>query len=104
MRQTDIAERIHQQAGISEKEAAKLLDRILELLMTTLQKRESITILGFGKSTIRSKVPRTGRNFSTGESVRLPARRVVPFRPSPFLTTAMNSVQAEQKEAVTPTE
>src|ERR1700741_3309838 len=53
MRKLDIARRVHQEAGISEEEAATLLEWILELFKTTLQKGEPITIPGFGKLTVR---------------------------------------------------
>ena len=100
MRKADIAMRLHQAAGISEKEAATLLEWILELLKTTLQTGEPITIPGFGRFRVRSKVPRTGRNFKTGEALIIPARRVVSFHPSLLLKTEMNSVSAEHQEAV----
>jgi integration host factor subunit alpha len=103
MRKLDIATRIHREARISEDEAATLLEWILELLKTTLQKGEPITIPGFGKFTVRSKAPRTGLNFRTGESIVISARKVVTFHSSPLLTKEMNSVQAERQEAVTRT-
>ena len=93
MRKTDIAQRIHQEAGISEPEAATLLEWILALLKTTLQKEDPITIPGFGKLTVRSKLPRKGTNPRTGEALMISARRVVTFRPSALLTTDMNFVQ-----------
>ena len=100
MQKADIARRIHQQAGISETQAAKLLDQILELLKITLQAGEPITISGFGKFTVRSKGARQGRNPRTGEAVMISARRVVSFRPSLVLKTEMNSVLADRQEAV----
>ena len=104
MRKKDIARRMHQQGGISKKEAATLLDWILELLKATLQIGEAITIHGFGKFTVRSKPPRKGRNPRTGEETMISARRVVTFRASSLLTTEMNAVRAKQQEAVTSTE
>jgi len=96
MRKVDIARRIHQQAGISGNEAAKLLDGTLEILASILRTGEPITIFGFGKFTVRSRPPRKGRNPSTGEAIMISARKVVTFRPSALLTTDMNSVQKEQ--------
>lgn len=100
MRKADIARRIHQQTGLSEKEAAKLLDEILEILAATLRKGDPITILWFGKFTVRRKLPRKGWNFKTGESLIIPARRVVTFRPSALLTADINCSKGQQ-EAVT---
>jgi integration host factor subunit alpha len=100
MQKADIARHIHQQAGISETEAATLLECVLELLKATLQKGEPITIQGFGKFAVRSKRPRQGRNPRTGEAVMISARRVVTFHPSLLFKTEMNSVPAERQESV----
>ena len=103
MRKADIARRIHQEAGVSEVEAATLLEWILELLKTTLQKGEPVSIYNFGVFTVRNKAPRRGRNPRTGKEVMISPRRVVTFRASPHLKTEVNSVQAEQQDAVTQT-
>jgi len=103
MQKIDIAKRIHREAGISEEEAATLLDWILELLKTTIQKGEPVSIVNFGVFTVRNKAPRRGRNPGTGEAVMISPRRVVTFRASAHFKTQVNSVQAEQQEAVTRT-
>jgi integration host factor subunit alpha len=96
MRKTEIAKRIHQEAGISEEEAATLLNWVFDLFKATLQKGEPITILGFGKFTVRSKLPRKGRNPRTGEPIMISARRVVTFRAGPHLKTEINSFQRQE--------
>ena len=103
MQKVDIATRIHQQAGISMEEAAKVLDWILELCKTTLQAGEPIAIAGFGKFTVRHKRARRGRNPRTGDAVMISARRVVTFHASNLLKTYMNSLPAEEREGRTDT-
>jgi integration host factor subunit alpha len=98
MEKSTIAKRIHEAAGISESKAATLLDWILEFLTTTLQKGEPIAIQAFGKWTVRSKLPRKGRNPRTGEAMLISARKVVAFRPSAHLKAEVNAVQAEEQE------
>ena len=93
-----IARHIHQQAGISETEAAQLLDYVLELLKTTLQAGAQITIYGFGRFTVLSKRARQGRNPRTGEAVMISARRVVTFHPSVLFRREMNGVTAERQK------
>ncbi|RPH80568.1 MAG: integration host factor subunit alpha [Nitrospiraceae bacterium] len=100
MQKREIARHIHQQAGISEREAAKVLECVLELLKTTLQNGEPIAIQGFGKFTVRDKRSRPGRNLQTGEALMISARRVVTFHPSLLFTTEMNSISAERQDAV----
>src|SRR5690349_19063053 len=94
MQKIEIAQRIHQEAGIPLEESAELLDWILDLLKTTLQKGEPITIMNFGRLSIRSKQPRPGRNPRTGEPIMIGARRVVTFRASDHLTAEMNEAGA----------
>jgi integration host factor subunit alpha len=99
MQKKDIAHRIHQAAGISEQEAARLLDWILDLFKATLQQGEPILIQNFGTFKVRAKAPRIGRNPRTGEGITIAARRVVTFRPSPQFKTEINAVRAEPQEA-----
>jgi integration host factor subunit alpha len=91
MRKADIARSIHQQAGVSEAEAADLLERVLGLLMSTLQRGEPIIITGFGRFTVRMKQPRKGRNPRTGEVLIVPGRKVVTFRPSALWKAELNA-------------
>ena len=99
MRKTDIAQRIHQEAGISEQEAAWLLNWILELIKSTLQQGEPVSIARFGVFTVRTKAPRKGRNPRTGEEIMISPRRAVTFRASAQLKAAVSAVQAEQQTA-----
>jgi integration host factor subunit alpha len=82
MRKVEIAHRMHQAAGIPEEQAATLVDWVLQLFKSTLQQGEPISIAKFGVFTVRSKVPRRGRNPRTGEEIMISPRRVVVFRAS----------------------
>jgi integration host factor subunit alpha len=91
MKKADIAKSIHEQAGISETQAADLLEWVLALLTSTLHQGEPIIITGFGKFTVRSKGPRTGRNPRTGEAIIIPGRKVVTFHPSALWKAELNA-------------
>jgi integration host factor subunit alpha len=82
MTKADIARSIHRQAGVSETDAAELLERILELLRSTLRQGEPIIIARFGKFTVRKKEQRKGRNPRTGEAMTIPGHKAITFRPS----------------------
>src|SRR5215510_12477744 len=95
MRKLDIAQRIHQEAGIPLEQANVVLDRILIFFKTILQNGEAIAIQNFGTFEVRQKRLRRGRNPKTGESLMISARRIVMFRASPHLKWELNAVQAE---------
>ncbi len=95
MRKADIVSCIRQQTGISTHEADEVLDWILALFKSTLQRGESLAVARFGTFRVRSKSPRKGRNPRTGEEVTIAGRRVVTFHASSLLKAAVNAAQRE---------
>jgi len=93
MRKAHIVRSIHQQGWISKHEAEELLEWILALFKSTLQRGEPIAIAGFGTFAVRSKRPRRGRNPRTGEEMMIPARRVVTFHPSAIFKDFVNAAR-----------
>ena len=91
MRKADIAEEIFKQVGISKNEASDIVEFVLNLLKSVLQKGESVKIAGFGHFVVRSKGARKGRNPRTGEEIGITPRRVVTFRPSQVFKKYVNS-------------
>ena len=100
MRKIEIAHRMHQEAGISEQEAASLLAWILELFKSTLRRGERVSVPKFGVFTVKSKTPRPGRNPRTGEAIMIKARQVVIFHASPQFKAAVSAVQARHAEVL----
>ena len=82
MRKADLATEIYEKVGVSKKEAADLVELVLDTIKSILQKGESFKIAGLGNFIVRSKGPRKGRNPRTGEEIGITPRRVVTFRPS----------------------
>ena len=91
MDKAQIAEQIQKGAELSGTQAAALVEFMLNLLKSTLQNGEDITINGFGNFRVRSKAARPDRNPRTGEPVTITARRVVTFKASALLTAYINS-------------
>ena len=91
MRKADIANEIYEKVGVSKKEAADIVEFVLNLMKNVLHKGESIKIAGFGNFVVRSKGPRKGRNPRTGQAIGITPRRVVTFRPSQVFKKYVNS-------------
>lgn len=90
MRKADIANEIYERIGISKKEAAEIIETILDTVKSVLQKGETVKIAGFGNFVVRSKRSRKGRNPKTGEEIGITPRRVVTFRPSQVFKKFVN--------------
>ena len=87
-----VAERLN---GCSKKEAAEIVDAIIESMARTLESGEDMKVSGFGKFVVRDKWARPGRNPQTGERITISARRVVTFKVSPLLKAEMNGSREE---------
>ncbi|MDR2550618.1 MAG: HU family DNA-binding protein [Desulfobulbus sp.] len=81
MNKNDLIASIAESAKISKKAAAQSLDGMLATLFAAIKEGKRVTLAGFGTFSIVERAPRTGRNPQTGETVPIPPRRVVKFRP-----------------------
>src|SRR2546428_13125345 len=93
MRKADLVTEIYEKVGVSKKEAADLVELVLDTIKSVLQKGESFKIAGFGNFIVRRKGPRKGRNPRTGEEIGITPRRVVTFRPSKIFKKYVNYQQ-----------
>lgn len=91
MTKADIVERIHQKIGFSKKESAEMVESVFNILKSTLESGEKIKIAGFGNFVVKQKADRRGRNPQTGETITINARRILTFKPSQVLKSAINT-------------
>ena len=86
-----IVDKIHEQLGYPKNKSAEMLETLLELIKSNLEKGEDVLISGFGKFCVKAKNQRRGRNPATGEDMLLDQRRVVTFRCSHLLREKINN-------------
>lgn len=91
MTKADIVERIHHQVGFLKKESAEVVESVFSILKDTLESGEKIKIAGFGNFVVKQKADRRGRNPQTGDTITINARRILTFKPSQVLKSAINS-------------
>jgi len=91
MTKVDIVERIKEKTGMNGKEAAAALEAVFGLIKQTLESGENIKLSGFGNFIVKQKQHRKGRNPQTGESMTISARKVLTFKPSTVLRSAINN-------------
>ncbi len=96
MTKADLARIIYERhGGISNKEAARLVDQILYFIKQALLRGERIQITGFGTFVVREKKGRKGRNPQTGEEMTILARKSVVFRPSKAFQSSVSLLQED---------
>lgn len=90
MTKAEIVEAVYEKIGFSKKEAGEIVELIFDTIKETLERGEKIKISGFGNFVVRQKRPRIGRNPQTGEEIEITARKVLTFKPSQILKSALN--------------
>ena len=75
---SQLAAAIAEKAEISKKQAVEILDHIATLAYK--HAKDTFTLPGIGKLVLKNRAARLGRNPKTGETIQIPAKRVVKFR------------------------
>ena len=90
MNKTELIEHIAQQADISKAAATRALEALIGGVKTTLKKNNSVSLVGFGTSSVGKRAARSGRNPRTGAAIKIKASKVPKFRPGKALKDALN--------------
>ena len=81
MTKSDLINILVDEMGFSKKTAEMVVNTFLGSMIDSLQKGDGIELRGFGSFRIRERRARIGRNLQTGEKVKVPAKKVVYFKP-----------------------
>ena len=85
MTKAELVTQLSDDAGISRREAASVLDGLRDLAVEELRAGRDFVIPGILKLSVAHREARMGRNVRTGEAIEIPARQVVRCKASrPF--------------------
>ena len=90
MTKADLVEKICLMTAFTKKESSEIVERVFDVVKTTLEAGESIKIAGFGNFEVKEKAARRGRNPQTGEIIEITPRRVLTFKASQVLKKSIN--------------
>lgn len=91
MNKTEMAMKLAKKAGLSQGKAAEVLEVLFSaqpgkgIIAIALDAGEKVTIPGFGTFACKKRGERQGRNPATGESITIPAKYYVHFKPGKTL-------------------
>ncbi len=75
---SQVAASIAEKAAITKKQASEIMEHIAQLAYKNA--KNTFTLPGIGKLVLVNRAARLGRNPKTGETIQIPAKRVVKFR------------------------
>ena len=91
MNKTDLIDAIAAKADISKKDAETALKATIESIEEALKNNEKVVLVGFGTFSVKERAARTGRNPSTGKSIKIAASKAPAFKAGKELKDIVNS-------------
>ena len=85
MNKTELIAVAAEHAGMTKKDAERVLNAAIDAITLSLSKGEKVALSGFGTFEIREREARVGRNPHPRESIEIPATRVPTFKASKAL-------------------
>jgi DNA-binding protein HU-beta len=89
MNKIELVSAVATKAELTQKDAERAVNALLETIHNTLAKKEKIQLIGFGTFEVRDRAARTGRNPQTGEEINIPASKVAAFKAGKELKQAV---------------
>ena len=74
MNKAQLTDAVARDAGITKSQAQQVINSLIKHIQKTLEKDEKVTLVGFGTFSTRKRAARSGRNPSTGQAIRNPAK------------------------------
>ena len=80
MTQTALVRALAEAGEVSNKQARAIVEHLASLAVTEVKKNGVFVMPGIGRLVRVDRKARMGRNPATGESIKIPAKKVVKFR------------------------
>ncbi len=89
MNKAELVKRMAEIAEVPKATAEKLLDAFMQAVEEAVSKGDKVVLVGFGSFQVVKRAEREGRNPRTGQPIKIPAKKVVKFKPGKKLEEAV---------------
>ena len=90
MNKTELVAALAEQAGVSKKDAEKVLKAFTDVVTKELKKGEKVQLVGFGTFEVSERAAREGRNPATKQPIKIPASKAPKFKAGKAFKDALN--------------
>ena len=81
MNKTELVEVVSSKAEITKAESGRVVNAVLDAIVSGLKDDGKVVLPGFGTFEVRSRTARVVRNPRTGEQIKIKASKVPAFKP-----------------------
>lgn len=85
MNKTELIAAVAEKAGLTKKDAERVVSTTFETVTESLKKGDKVSISGFGIFEVKTREARIGRNPRTKEEIKIPATKLPAFKASKTL-------------------
>jgi DNA-binding protein HU-beta len=85
MNKSELVKALANDTGLTQTDANKALDALLDIVTNAIKKGDQVAITGFGTFIAKKRPARMGRNPRTNEAVKIKARTTAQWKPSAAL-------------------
>ena len=89
MNKTELIAAVAQKAGLTKKDAERVVCATFDTITESLVKGEKVQLSGFGIFETKEREARVGRNPRTKEAIQIPAAKTPAFKASKTLKDAV---------------
>lgn len=97
MNRIELVETIATKHELSKAEAGRVLDTLLETIVGTVKKGNTVSLVGFGTFKQVARAARTGFNPQAGTKIKIAASKVPKFTPGTAFKAAVDPKFAKRK-------
>lgn len=90
MNKTELIEALAAKCDLSKAAAGRAVEGLTEIITESLQKGDSVSLIGFGTFGVGQRAARTGRNPKTGAELKIAASKTAKFTAGAKLKAAVN--------------
>ena len=91
MNKTELVAAMAEQAGVSKKDAEKVLKAFSDVVADELKKGGKVQLVGFGTFEVSERAAREGRNPQTGKAMKIAASKAPKFKAGKALKDMINA-------------
>ena len=99
MNKAELVEHLATQHSLSKAESGRIVQTLLDTIVTTVRKGGSVVIPGFGSFKLHARAARNGVNPSTGAKIKIAAAKLPKFTAGATFKAAVDPKGAARKAA-----
>jgi len=80
MNKTELIDKVAKESALSKSAAEQVVNSVFSAIAEAMKTGDKVTLAGFGTFSTADRATREGRNPQSGETITIPAKKVVKFK------------------------